>query len=156
MGASKGACHGRSHLGILQPPNLDYDFSHLCPGWDFSLPSTCNDYTFSAGCAILKVMTKPALLKLCALWQERLLLQDWTVSIEMDRELESWGLNEWEETYRTAKIKIHPDGPEGVEFYVVHELLHLRLFKIRVTAETELTINFLVRSFLRAYRRKRK
>lgn len=101
-------------------------------------------------------MTKAALGKLCALWQERLLLQDWAITIELDRALESWGLNEWDDVYRTAKITIHPDGPEGIEFFVIHELLHLRLYRSRLTEDLELVINLLSRTLLNAYHRKQK
>lgn len=96
-------------------------------------------------------MTKPALAKLCAVWQERLLLQDWTILVEFDKALDSWGHAEWTDLYRHANIKIHPDGPEGIEFYLVHELIHLRVGKIGETR-----INLLARAFMKAYHRKKR
>lgn len=100
-------------------------------------------------------MRKTAIAKLCWLWQERLLLQDWTVVVTIDPTLESWGLAEWEDLYVSAKITLHPDGPEGLEFYLVHELLHLRLGHCRHTPDLEVSINLLARGFLRAYHRRR-
>lgn len=101
-------------------------------------------------------MTKPALAKLCRLWQERLLLQDWTVAVSIDPALCDWGFAAWEELYVSARIKLHPDGPEGLEFYLVHELLHLRLGHCRYTSDLEVSINLLARSFLKAYQRRRR
>lgn len=103
-------------------------------------------------------MTKRALIKLCAVWQERLLLQSWVISsVVLDKAMETWGLVEFDRQYLAAKIKLHPDGPEGVEFYLVHELLHLRLCAWQgSTAELESAINLLTRAFIKAHSRKRK
>lgn len=99
-------------------------------------------------------MTKPALNKLCKIWQARLLLQDWGVEAVFTRDLGCMGKVEWDAREMTALISIEPS--EGVEETLIHELLHLRLYKIRLTEELELAINLLVRGFMKAYHRGRK
>lgn len=106
-------------------------------------------------------MTKPALVKLTALWQERLLLQDWGVTVEFDKEIsyegrEVQGRVEWDAREMTARVLLRPAEPEVVESTLIHELLHLRLFKVRVTEEVELVINLLARAFMKAHHRKKR
>lgn len=101
-------------------------------------------------------MTKPALAKLCAIWQERLLLQDWGVVAEFSKDLTDCGRITWDKSEMTAAIVIKTDTPEMIESTLVHELLHLRLCRVKVTAELENVINLLARTFIKAYRRNRK
>lgn len=106
-------------------------------------------------------MTRPALAKLCAVWQERLLLQDWGVTVEFDKDLALdgrpvQGKVEWDAREMTAAVWVKPADNETVESTLIHELLHLRLFKVRVTDEVELVINLLSRSFMKAYHRKKR
>ena len=101
-------------------------------------------------------MTQPSLETLCRTWQERLLLQDWTVDIKFRPMDECWGLCEFYDDCDRASVTINPkNGPESYEFYVVHELLHLRQRKLKGTNHhIENAINLLTRSFLKAYKRK--
>lgn len=69
------------------------------------------------------------------------------------RDLGCMGKVEWDAREMTALISIEPS--EGVEETLIHELLHLRLYKIRLTEELELAINLLVRGFMKAYHRGR-
>jgi hypothetical protein len=75
-----------------------------------------------------------------ALWQKRLALQDWKISIEMARPSElkpsTLGNIRWDASDRTAVIRVlHPQEYRlacpamitDMEFTVVHELIHLEL-----------------------------
>lgn len=90
-------------------------------------------------------MIEPELQKLCRLWQKRLRLQDWTVNAIFNSQQETWGLNEFSDLYKRSLITIHADGPEGDEFYLVHELVHL------YGLMDDPQINRITRAFMQAY-----
>jgi len=83
------------------------------------------------------VLTEPELTALCAEWQKRLRLQDWTVKVKIARERDMdanrAGQILWVSLKKVALIKIldsvdynHTDGwPQDHEETLVHELLHL-------------------------------
>lgn len=99
------------------------------------------------------MMNERELLRLCRVWQKRLLLQDWTItSVTYDDTLPEWGEIVYNDLSDVAAVKIHPLGPEGPEFYLVHELLHIRLRKVHgIEDDEENVINMLSRAFLKVY-----
>jgi hypothetical protein len=100
-----------------------------------------------------------------SVWQERLQLQDWRVSIELSppERLRSATLGNirWDPRKKTATIRVlHPGhykkpfhlALEDMEFTVVHELIHLTLSTLRAgqagSTEEERAINQIASALL--------
>jgi hypothetical protein len=104
-------------------------------------------------------VTAPELTRLCRLWQRRLRLMDWrvTVAIVPAADLNgSYGDGNLDGYEMTAAIRIADNAP--VESTLIHELLHLRLLPWGVddTDERQTAMNLLADSFLQAYPRRKR
>lgn len=110
-------------------------------------------------------MTQPQVLRLCALWQRRLRLSDWSVQVEIVpadvpeyRHLAptEFGSTQIDYAEVAADVLVR-DGPLA-EATLIHELLHLRLlpFDYEDQEPKEISINLLADCFLRAYPRRKR
>ena len=79
-------------------------------------------------------MKLPTLRRLCTLWQKRLRIQDWTISLswgDPERMAENLGETMYDPRNMIAQVVLHPvhedygylDG--GYEQTLIHELLHI-------------------------------
>ncbi len=109
-------------------------------------------------------MSPQKLKRLLRLWQKRLRLLDWSVTVALVPQEEipgEEGHNDWDDEDMSSRIRI-VDVPDEVkvEAVLVHELIHLRLADWE--AETygdpklERAVNLLTDSFLTAYRRRKR
>jgi hypothetical protein len=99
-----------------------------------------------------------------ALWQERLKLQDWSVSLVVSRQADlrpgTLGNIHWDADKKTAVIRVLgssdgqtlPPALQDMECTVVHELIHLELASLPKTdasrSEEELAVNHLAEALL--------
>lgn len=102
------------------------------------------------------VMTQAKLEKITAKWQKRLLLQDWRIDVlfmplaTFKRNVVGTELPDPSQRWATVSIldpadypKIHPKWTskqvrDDIEFTVVHELYHVRMFDLTHATEKEL------------------
>jgi hypothetical protein len=103
-------------------------------------------------------MTKKQVGALAIVWQERMLLDDWSITVVVDATLPTAGHCEWDPNY-SAKISLLPGNPRIMERVLVHELCHILMHRWdKPKAAVESTVEHLTNAFLRAYpaRRRRK
>lgn len=101
-------------------------------------------------------MSVAELKRLCRVWQRRLRLQDWDVTVKLQSAEEmpdQLGNAAMEPEEMRAVISLR-DGGE-LEATLAHELLHLRLvsFGDDDLPEQQVAMNLLAAAFMRAYRR---
>lgn len=114
-------------------------------------------------------MTLPQLQRLCKVWQRRLRLQDWKISLQllpnpvMGNGEAADGLVDWDDEEVTATVTLREGLEETrLESTLVHELLHIRMNDLTPNeGETndsglERTINLLADCFLQAYPKRRR
>lgn len=75
-------------------------------------------------------MTQRSLDRLLRLWQERLRLSDWRVTVESKPLADCQGWVQSDPLECTAKILVTPGDRSAMESTLVHELLHLRLLPL--------------------------
>ncbi len=96
------------------------------------------------------MLTERQLKLLVNKWRRRLGIEDWKlVSIRYDDTIENaWAEIDIEDFNERISIRLHPEPPpEGEEFCIVHELIHVVLRKLKGKHEDEeLAINKLARA----------
>jgi len=99
------------------------------------------------------MLTDRQLKRLVNKWRKRLSIEDWKLTaIKYDDTLTGeWADIEFDEYHeRINLIRLRPDCPDGEEFLIVHELLHVLLRKLSGKLENEeLAINKLARAFVK-------
>jgi hypothetical protein len=112
-------------------------------------------------------MTLFELRRLCRLWQKRLRITDWTITIGWGTQAEmpdACGTAQYDPRQMTAEVLIRPGTDEaypdgGVEQTIVHELLHLVLHGDteyeRECIMQERAINQIADALYWAYRRRK-
>jgi len=108
-------------------------------------------------------MSSQKLNRLLHLWQKRLRLLDWNITVVLVPQEEipgEEGHNDWTDEEMSSRIRIIDVPDEGkVEAFLVHELIHLRLADWEVETygdpKLERAVNLLTDSFLTAYRRRK-
>lgn len=91
------------------------------------------------------MLNERQLRRLTSKWRKRLAIEDWKVSdVRYDDSIaDAWADIDMDEFHeRINLIRLHPECPDGEEFLICHELLHIVLRKLRgKTEDEELAIN---------------
>lgn len=113
-------------------------------------------------------MTLPQLQRLCRIWQRRLRLQDWKITLTLVEGLEvegigaAYGAATWDTDEWTSNIELRAGLDDTLtESTLIHELIHVRLSELFPDSEIEdpkleRTINLLADCFLQAYPKRRR
>lgn len=109
-------------------------------------------------------MAPQKLKRLLRLWQKRLRLLDWDITVTLVSQDEipgQEGHNDWfDEEMRSSILIVNGADEAKIEAVLVHELLHLRLSDWEVETlgdpKLERAINLLTDSFLTAYRHRKR